>query len=177
MKIGLTIVIVFGVSLLSKAGELATQYDKLEKMIGKQPSASEDRPNGAWGISEIAIERGPCMGPSPAYIYKADSNGVVRYHGEANVTPLGDRTGRVPPHEFNRLAQFIRSAKYMGLANNYAEAATCQGTVYTRVNLNGQTKLIRNYGDAGPASLWAVEQLIDSLMRETSWDDVPKKDK
>ena len=34
----------------------------------------------------------------------------------------------------------------------------------------GRRKTVRNYGNAGPTKLWAVEQLIDKLLLEAKWD-------
>ena len=158
-----------------QAGELAAQYERFEAVTGKQiASPPRDTARGVEGISEIAIERGPCFGPCPTYVYSVNSNGVAMYQGEANVEPIGRRTGRVPILSYARLAQFIRDSHYLTLPNSYSSSVTCGSAVYTRVTIGGRSKIIRNYRDAGPSTLWAVERLLDSLMQETVWDDIER---
>ena len=45
---------------------------------------------------------------------------------------------------------------------------------YTTVVMNGKRKVIRNYANAGPTTLWAIEQLIDSLMTKVKWGETQK---
>jgi hypothetical protein len=42
--------------------------------------------------------------------------------------------------------------------------------VYTSVTKRDRRKVIRNYANAGPTKLWAIEQLIDKLLLEAEWD-------
>jgi hypothetical protein len=58
----------------------------------------------------------------------------------------------------------------MDLADAYTIAVTDNPTVYTTVVMNGQRKIISNYANAGPKTLWAIEELIDHLLDKATWN-------
>ena len=41
---------------------------------------------------------------------------------------------------------------------------------------NGKRKTVSNYANAGPMKLWAIESLIDDLLRNAQWRDSQKAD-
>lgn len=123
------------------------------------------------GITEIGLRRSPCFGECPVYRVTVYDDGRLEYVGEQYVERLGRYTGRVREGEFHALAAFIREVDFMALEDRYAVPLTCKATVYTTVVMNGVTKEVSNYGGAGPATLWAIETLIDRLLLEAEWDD------
>ena len=170
--------------LLSKtfttAGELFEEYSKSGE--GEKVDAAQDgvtpwaRPyrRDDPGVTEIAMERGGCYGTCPQYAVKITSNGKVQYFGRNYVKRLGNSTGQIPMEEFRGLAEFVKDAGVAGMHDMYVNDVTDYETVYTAFTINGKQKLIMNYADSGPSSLWAIEQLIDKLVAETEWD-APKK--
>ena len=52
---------------------------------------------------------------------------------------------------------------------------TDQPTCYTTVVMHGERKMVRNYANAGPTKLWAIEQIIDKLLLEAEWDEPTEK--
>ncbi|RMH89403.1 MAG: hypothetical protein D6681_14535 [Calditrichaeota bacterium] len=126
--------------------------------------------NDTYGITEVGLKRTTCYGKCPAYQVTIHSDGTFEYIGEANVERLGEHTGRVNRWAFQQLCRFIKESDFMNLEDAYAAPAMDLPTVYTTVVMNGTQKRISNYGNAGPAKLWAIEQLIDKLLLEAQWD-------
>lgn len=46
---------------------------------------------------------------------------------------------------------------------------TDMATTYTLAVIDGEEKIVKNYGGVGPARLWAIEQSIDALLEQTIW--------
>lgn len=126
------------------------------------------------GISEIGIERTRCYGACPAYTFIVKSDGTFRYKGIEYVERKGEFIGTVPVGDFHALANFIKDSGYMELEEAYTRGVTDNPTTFTMVVMNGKRKTIRNYANAGPTKLWAIEQLIDKLMNKAKWS-VPEK--
>jgi len=173
----LLIAVLLIVSFSARGGEIANYHFNLtpDKPGDLHKSRSLEELNSTnHGISEIGIERGPCFGACPIYTFIVRSDGSFRYKGDENVKRNGEFTGTVPARYFHQLAQFIRDSGYMELENFYGIGVTDCATTYTTVVMNGKRKAVRNYANAGPTKLWAIEQLIDDLMSQATWDE-PKK--
>lgn len=122
------------------------------------------------GITEIGIERTGCFGTCPIYTFIVKSDGTFRYKGFMYVEREGEFTGTIHVGYFHQLARFVKESGYMELKDRYARPVTDNATIYTMVVMNGQRKTVGNYASGGPAKLWAIEQLIDSLMSKAKWD-------
>ena len=120
-------------------------------------------------ISEIGIERALCFAGCPAYTLIISSDGTFRYTGEADVERMGEHTGTLSVGRLNQVLRFIDEMDYMALDNSYTDSYLDGSSVYTMVTRNGDTKVIENYANNGPAQLWALEQLIDSLLETAEW--------
>ena len=127
-------------------------------------------PPADHGITEIGIERTICFGKCPIYTFIMKSDGTFRYAGEANVERKGTFTGTVPVEAFNWLAQFIKDSGYMQFKDGYTMQVTDLPSTYTMVVMNGQKKVVEDYGNAGPSSLLATEILIDFLLEHANWN-------
>lgn len=153
------------------AGEIARQHEQFRGRGGagmaRTPAEIEDR---SHGITRIGLEHSLCLGNCQSYTVFISSDGSLDWHGHANVKRMGHRTGRVSKEMFNDIALFIRDSGFQQLADDYALPLTDQQSIYTLVDINGQTKAIRNYGKAGPCRLWAIEQLIEKMVVQATWD-------
>lgn len=165
------------------AGELYEQFIKLHpggdtdvNEQGVSPGARQfSYPPKPTGITEIGLERAGCYGTCPCYTVRITSDGRVRYLGERYVSRLGKHTGRIPTYSFQQVAEFIRDAGVAGFHDSYQDLnVSDQETTYTLFAIDGVQKLVSDYGNSGPTTLWAIEQLIDKLLAETKWDP-PKK--
>ncbi len=171
-------VALFGAAPLLSAGEIKDQHRKL---VGEQASdpekarTFEEIDSHAHGITEIGLERTPCYGKCPVYTAVLKADGTFRFHGVDNVRHIGRFTGKIEEHEFNNLAQFIVGCDYFEMEDTYEALVTDHPDVYSTVVRKGQRKVIRNYANAGPPTLWAIEQLIDKLILTAEWNEHPVK--
>ena len=170
----LIIAFVLASGIIAVGGEIASIHsnearDKLG--LNSKSRSHEEVESTIHGITEIGIERTGCFGTCPAYTFTVKNDGSFRYMGEKFVERTGEFTGSVPVPEFNRLAQFIRDSGYMELEDSYTRSVTDNPTVFTMVVMNGKRRTVRNYANAGPTELWAIEQLIDDLMVKATWAD------
>jgi hypothetical protein len=154
----------------AQAGEIRDFYEasgspKDIATVDFVPAAPPDH-----GITEIGIERTACFGRCPTYTFIVKDDGTFRYTGEANVDRKGAFTGSVPVGVFNWLAQFIRDSGYMQLKDGYTMQVTDLPSTYTMVVMNGQKKVVEDYGHAGPPPLVAAEILIDFLIEHADWN-------
>lgn len=124
-----------------------------------------------FDISEFGIQKTGCFGRCPAYslIFKID--GSVQYHGGDYVDRKGIHKGHINPRHFRRVLQLINESEFALFKNNYAYSITDGSTTYTMVVQNKQEMIVRNYMDAAPATLWAIEQSIDDLQDHVIWID------
>ena len=86
-----------------------------------------------------------------------------------HVERKGELAGKVSVWKFHELARFIKDSGYMELDDCYTRSVTDNPTAFTMVVMNGKRKTVRNYANAGPTKLWAIEQLIDELMTKVEW--------
>ncbi len=179
MKI-LTTAIIFTSTFVAFGAELADYHfnNATNKLGNSTMSRSHDAVASTnHGITEIGIERTVCFGSCPEYTFIAKSDGSFRYKGVKFVERTGESTGTISVGQFHRLAQFIRDSGYLELEDAYFRGITDNPTVYTSVVMRGKRKVVLNYANAGPTKLWAIEQLIDVLMREAKWSGSQKSDK
>jgi len=78
--------------------------------------------------------------------------------------------GFLDPEEFERLALLIERLGFFDLRSSYSRPVTDNPTYITTIERGGVIKRVSNYADAGPAELWAVEQLIDAAADDVDWD-------
>ena len=129
-----------------------------------------------YGIEAIGIERTVCFGTCPAYSFIVKTDGSFKYVGENYVDNVGEYTGTIPTFRLKKVLAAIEDLEFATLATQYTVGVTDMPTVYTMVVQNGQTKVIENYAGVAPARLWAIEELIDSLVDQIKWDEVEAAD-
>lgn len=159
------------------AGEIADLQqrippDKRRTSVLPPPSAST---HYSHGITEVGIERTGCFGTCPAYTCIAKVDGSVRYKGGEYAPRQGEFTSEIHGPYFHGLAQFIKDSGFMDLEDAYRVEITDLPTVYTMVVMNGERKIVRNYGNSGPSKLWAIEALIDDLCAQADWKQKPAR--
>jgi hypothetical protein len=168
-------------TLWSGADEVAERW---MEQHGKKTEAATDA--SGWAreahplaekITEISLERTPCFGACPVYSVVIKSDGTLRYHGSRFVKRLGNETGKVNEWHLARLKEFIIASGYTKLKPNYAVRVTDQPGTYTSVVIDGKRYSIKTYGSSAPASLYVIEQLIDKLVSEATWDKAGKDEK
>lgn len=166
------------------AGELQSLHSVIGKPAPEPEPAKETMPGVTqlpgfaplpspedYGISEIGIERTRCFGDCPAYTFIVSMDGSFRYVGEYGVEHMGEHTGTVSVGQLNQVMAFIGESGYADFQDTYSASFLDAPTVYSMVVQSGDTKVIENYGNTGPATLWAIEQLIDSLLETAEWNE------
>jgi hypothetical protein len=123
------------------------------------------------GIAEIGLERTRCLTNCPAYTVIINADGTFRYTGEYGVERIGEYTGRVSIGKLNQVMSFINESLFMGFEDTYSANFLDAPTTYVMVKKGNETKVIENYANSGPATLWAIEQLIDDLLETAEWDE------
>jgi hypothetical protein len=131
--------------------------------------SSPDRSN--HGIDEIGLERTRCLTNCPAYTVIINADGRFRYTGEYGVERMGEHTGIVSVGELNQVMSFINESLFSGFEDTYSANFLDGPTSYVMVKTGNETKVIQNYANSGPATLWAVEQLIDDLLETAQWNE------
>lgn len=122
-------------------------------------------------ITTIGIERTRCLTDCPAYTFIVQADGTFRYTGEYGVERLGEYTGTVEKGTLNQVLRFIDESDFMSFDSSYTTPFLDNATTYTLVTKQGEQKVIENYANAGPATLWAIEELIAGLLETAEWDE------
>ena len=120
-------------------------------------------------VESITLVRSPCLGWCPSYSVTLRVEGSVSWEGFCCVEHRGKRTGTISPWEFHRLGALISEIGFFDLAHSYEVNMTDSQAVFVSVTQEGRTKTVENYGSAGPARLWALEQLIDTTVKDVQW--------
>ena len=125
------------------------------------------------GLVQLGLERMPCFGACPVYTAVIHSAGRVEYQGDWHVKRLGNHHGKASRYDFRCLAHFIQSSSFWDLEGSYdfkdCVVTDCAST-YVMVATRERKKIVSNYGNAGPPILWAIAELIDSIIRGVTWD-------
>ena len=172
-----TLLICLTCATYAQAGDVQTlfheQFDESNSNIVKVNATKKQH---SHGIEAIGIERTACYGTCPAYSFIVKQDGSFNYKGENYVEHVGEFTGTIPTFRLKKVLQAIDALNYASLAMQYTSDVTDMPAVYTMVVQNGQTKVIENYANVGPAHLWAIEELIDSLIEQINWDEAVSAD-
>lgn len=123
------------------------------------------------GIEEIGLERSRCYAGCPAYTFIIYSDGSFKYLGEYGVENIGEYTGNISLGQLNQVLNFINETDLFSFKDSYTSPYLDSATTYILLKQNGNLKIIENYANSGPATLWAIEQLIDSLLETSLWDE------
>ena len=161
------------VSVPATAGELANLHAERMSFGGTvgRPRPPEQIERTDHGIMEIGIEKTECFGDCQAYEARIRSDGTLVWRGHANVKRMGHRTGRVSQAMFHQIAILMRDSGFMKWADDYTLPVTDHQSVYTLVVAEKRSKIIRNYANAGPSQLWAIEQLIEKMLVQATWNE------
>jgi len=98
------------------------------------------------------------------------ADGQFRYTGEYAVDKMGEHTGSVSQGKLNQVLAFIAETNYFDFEDSYSSGFLDSASTYTLVTQRTETKVIENYANAAPATLWAIEELIEGLLETAVWD-------
>lgn len=130
----------------------------------------EVAPEPVPDITELRLERTRCLANCPAYAVTFRADGSFVYRGDDGVERLGEHTGRVEPGSLRQVFRYVEAIGFGGLEARYtAPYLDNATTVFTIVTPEG-SKTVTDYANSGPATLWALGELVDGLLAEATWD-------
>lgn len=115
-------------------------------------------------VTEITLERTPCMGFCPVYKVTLRSDGTAVYAGERDVPKIGKYIGEIGWESFSRLAEAARRHRFFEMRERYATDVMDADSVIVSVVRNGKRKTVTDYGGVGPDDLWEFQTLIDAVV-------------
>jgi hypothetical protein len=123
-------------------------------------------------VTEIALHRGMCYGPCPAYTLYVRRSGEAHFEGEHFVDLIGRYVAKIEPADVETLALAVVHLGFDALASHYAVGYTDAQTTTTWL-VRGRRRLqVEDYGGAGPQSLRVIDELIDAAAAELDWRPV-----
>ncbi len=134
------------------------------------PGIAANQPPALPDISQISLERTRCYTACPAYRVVIHADGRVDYIGIHAVARLGKHSGKVEVGLLRQLFRYIDETDFRALEPLYRSPFLDNATAITTVVQDGRRKTVTNYANSGPATLWALEWLIDDLIGTTVWD-------
>lgn len=142
---------------------------------GSIPGSTVEAVLAALPFEKIELERTACMGPCPVYTVTFHRDGRADYHGGFHAERRGRFSGKVDPFSYGRLCYLLEATGFFGLAADFTAPWTCSSTTYVRVwrQSSSEPAVIRDYGEFGPITLWALQQSIDSVATRIAWNEVP----
>lgn len=134
------------------------------------PGLKKMQPQNVPDISEIRMGRTRCLANCPAYTVTIQKDGSFSYSGQHAVERMGEHSGQIEPGALKQVFRYIAEIGFMDLEPRYLSSFLDSATTTTTVVQGGERKTVMNYAGSGPATLWALEELIDDLLRGATWD-------
>lgn len=134
------------------------------------PGVQGTKPQPVPEINELSLERTRCHLDCPAYAVTFSADGSFRYTGHYGVERLGEHTGRVDAGSLRQVFRYVEAINFGGLEARYTSPYLDNATtVFTVVRPEGR-KTVTDYANSGPATLWALGQLVDTLLAGATWN-------
>jgi hypothetical protein len=121
-------------------------------------------------IQRLGYEALPCRGSCRAFTVIFYADGSFTYEGNSNVPRLGSGSGTVPTFMLQQIMRYVSDVGFTELDDTYASSMLDVNTTYTMVDLGSSVKVIQNQGNSAPATVWALEQLLNDLLAMATWD-------
>ena len=146
------------------------QANALPPGVERFPGTEKVKPQAVPDISEVRLERTRCLASCPAYTVTIRADGRFSYTGRYNVTHMGEHTGQINVGQVRQLLRYIDEIGFTDLEKSYLSPYLDNATAITSVVQNSSRKTVTNYANSGPATLWALETLIDTFLETATWD-------
>jgi hypothetical protein len=120
-------------------------------------------------ITEIRLQRTPCFGKCPVDEVALRADGTATYVGKKFVDRLGQYEGEFARADFDKLAKMLVEKMFFDLKDDYDRLITDQASIVTSARRGEKTKKIRNYANAGPEELRAIEAEVLRISKGIAW--------
>lgn len=121
-------------------------------------------------ISLLRLERSSCLTRCPAFSVTIRRDGSFTYSGEDAVERLGEHRGRVERGELEQILRYLREIDFMELSATYPSPYLDNSSSTITVVQDGRRKTVTTSAGSSPATLWALEKLIDDLLGSALWE-------
>ena len=158
----------------TNAEDLARRFKEVYVEGTYSVDSSRDREYNSIGFSEIGIQRrgGFCSKARQTrctYSFVVKIDGTVSYQ---RIYPASiEHHGHLNTSYLVRLLELIDESNFFFMEDAYTYGIDHCSTTYTKVIREGREKIIRNFCDSGPATLWAIKKAIDELKDYVIWID------
>lgn len=146
------------------------QANALPPGVERFPGLEKTKPQVVPDISEVRLERTRCLASCPAYTVTIHADGSFNYTGRYNVPNMGEHTGQIEVGGLRQVLRYIDEINFTDLEKSYLSPFLDNATAVTSVMQSGTRTTVTNYANSGPATLWALETLIDTLLERATWD-------
>lgn len=146
------------------------QAASLPPGVKRFPGIQKIKPQPVPDISEVRLERTRCLASCPAYTVTIQADGTFSYTGVYNVEHMGEHTGQLEVGQLRQVFRYIGEIGFTDFQESYLSPFLDNATVTTGVTQNGAQKTVTNYANSGPATLWALEELIDMTLETATWN-------
>jgi len=123
-------------------------------------------------ITEISLERTPCLGKCPIDVLVLRSDGTADYFGKEHVARIGHFRGRFNPEDFARLSKVVASHGDFFRKAFYGPRGADIPGVETTVKRGEETTKVSHNFSAGPVELWAMEMAIRGVAADIMCEQV-----
>ena len=151
---------------LAHSGEL---YDRFEhqqiiKNGFQDPMWKNRKPKREQKNIEIGFERAVSCRMCQAYSIIIGKDGQFTYQGLYKSKVKGIIKGKVPKKVINKIINYTKTINFFALDNRYSYPRTHASRNYTYVKFNSKYKIIENYMNQAPASVWGLELMLDNIV-------------
>ena len=183
----LLLALLLTLAFTASAGELADLHGRLAEPVVTEPAPEAPEGNNTVlegplpvydpvpDIARIGLERSLCFAGCPAYTLIIENDGRFRYVGEANVERLGAWTGTIERGSLNQVLRYVAAIDFFAFEDTYLTPFLDNPSSFTLVEWGNRTKVIENYANSAPATVWALEKLIEQLLDVAVWDGPTKQ--
>ena len=134
------------------------------------PGTENLKPAQPSEITEVALQKSRCLTDCPAYRVTFSADGSFTYIGMYNVERMGEHTGQVSAGRLQQIFRYVDEIDFFSFDTLYTVPYPDNATVSTTVIEKGRQKTVQNYANSGPATLWALEALLESLLETATWN-------
>lgn len=125
-------------------------------------------------LESISVERTLCFGDCPTYIM------TLRRDGHASLITHDIQDNQIKYYEaeiwpelFARATQLAQSAMSSAKKQNYAGPWTDDYSAIMRVQSEGRSWCVSDYGQVAPVQVWALEELLSQFRNQIQWKISP----
>lgn len=116
----------------------------------------------------VVLTRTGCLGLCPDYTLTIEQDGQVTFEGRYGTWVKGKATEKLNTPAMLEIVREVRKAGFFNLQDSYGVGWDDGRTYWLNVQLDGQSKTIKNYGQE-PARLDMLQRRIDQITNSDQW--------